>query len=64
MISGITNLASKLCEILGCMDQHADVVRTARLAKADLVTQMVYEFPELQELWALNMLKSKEKLKK
>ena len=29
-----TNLASKLCEILGCMDQHADVVRTARLAKA------------------------------
>lgn len=47
-VERITNLASKLCEILGCMDQHADVVRTARLAKADLVTQMVYEFPELQ----------------
>jgi glycyl-tRNA synthetase beta chain len=42
----VTRLASR---IAGLLQQDAAVVeRAAQLAKADLVTRMVYEFPELQ----------------
>lgn len=42
-------LATALSGQLGVDDQKVDTIRRgARLAKADLVTQMVYEFPELQ----------------
>ncbi|EFO34402.1 glycyl-tRNA synthetase, beta subunit [Roseibium sp. TrichSKD4] len=41
-------LASELAPIVGADKDKA--VRAARLAKADLVSQMVYEFPELQGL--------------
>ncbi|WP_025321201.1 glycine--tRNA ligase subunit beta [Deferrisoma camini] len=40
-------LAAEIAERV-CPDRKAVVDRIARLAKADLVTQMVYEFPELQ----------------
>lgn len=41
-------LAAELAPIVGADKDKA--VRAARLAKADLVSQMVYEFPELQGL--------------
>ncbi|NLL88709.1 MAG: glycine--tRNA ligase subunit beta [Firmicutes bacterium] len=37
-----------ICRLLGNESELELVKRTARLAKADLVTSMVYEFPELQ----------------
>lgn len=40
-------LAPKVADALG-LDSREVVERTARLCKADLATQMVYEFPELQ----------------
>jgi len=44
----VRDLAVKLAEELG-LDEHLPVVkRAAELAKADLATNMVYEFPELQ----------------
>ncbi len=44
----IQELAGKLIEQLGHVDHRETVMRTALLAKCDLVSQMVYEFPELQ----------------
>ena len=44
-----------ICRLLGNESELELVKRTARLAKADLVTSMVYEFPELQGLWAVSM---------
>ncbi|MCK9525087.1 MAG: glycine--tRNA ligase subunit beta [Limnochordia bacterium] len=41
-------LTTKLIEELGHYDQKGSALRTALLAKCDLVSQMVYEFPELQ----------------
>lgn len=41
-------LAEKLMEMLGHGERAETVLRTARLGKCDLVSQMVYEFPELQ----------------
>ena len=41
-------LSSLLAEKLGYTDKIDSISRTAHLAKADLVSQMVYEFPELQ----------------
>lgn len=41
-------LAAELLEKLGHTERKEAVLRTAHLAKADLVSQMVYEFPELQ----------------
>ncbi|MDR1049062.1 MAG: glycine--tRNA ligase subunit beta, partial [Synergistaceae bacterium] len=41
-------LALRLCEALGKTEISKLVERAAFLAKADLVTHMVYEFPELQ----------------
>jgi glycyl-tRNA synthetase beta chain len=35
-------------DVLGVPEQAADAATAARLAKADLVTDMVFEFPELQ----------------
>ncbi len=40
--------ASALCDVLGYQEQKAQCERTALLAKCDLVSQMVFEFPELQ----------------
>lgn len=47
-VERLERLAPKLAQALGLADYHDSVARTARLCKADLVTQMVYEFPELQ----------------
>ena len=41
-------LAIRLCGQLGMKDLVSLVDRAAYLSKADLVTNMVYEFPELQ----------------
>jgi glycyl-tRNA synthetase beta chain len=41
-------LATAIAPIIGCDTDHAD--RAAFLAKADLVSEMVHEFPELQGL--------------
>lgn len=46
-VERITALAGELAPFIpGC--DAGDAMRAARLAKADLVTEMVYEFPELQ----------------
>jgi glycyl-tRNA synthetase beta chain len=42
----VTRLASRIATLLS--QETATVERAAQLAKADLVTRMVYEFPELQ----------------
>ena len=42
----VQNLASKLCQLINTDDQLA--VRAAQLCKADLLTDMVKEFPKLQ----------------
>lgn len=42
----VARLASQVAEQLGCLSAQAE--RAALLAKADLLTQMVGEFPELQ----------------
>ncbi len=47
-VERIQNLTKKLCDVLGYAEQKLACERTARLAKADLVSHMVYEFPELQ----------------
>jgi glycyl-tRNA synthetase beta chain len=48
-VQRITALAGYLSGRLGAnAKQRADTLRAARLAKADLLTNMVYEFPELQ----------------
>lgn len=45
----ITTLADFLCGVLGAsVEQQGDTIRAAYLSKADLLTNMVYEFPELQ----------------
>ncbi len=44
----IEQLATNLIEKFGYVDRETTVLRTALLAKCDLVSQMVYEFPELQ----------------
>jgi len=44
----LERLTALLAELLGHGDRLQTALRTARLAKCDLVTQMVYEFPELQ----------------
>lgn len=43
----ISNLAGIICNRT-CPDKHSQALRAGRLCKADLVTLMVYEFPELQ----------------
>jgi glycyl-tRNA synthetase beta chain len=43
----ISNLAGILCNRT-CPDKQSQALRAGRLCKADLVTLMVYEFPELQ----------------
>ncbi|NMA60292.1 MAG: glycine--tRNA ligase subunit beta [Firmicutes bacterium] len=47
-VERIECLSLSLTELLGLSAQRDTILRTARLAKADLVSQMVYEFPELQ----------------
>ena len=47
-IERIAALARALAPAVGCVPELAE--RAARLAKADLVTEMVGEFPELQGL--------------
>ncbi|HEY9599106.1 MAG TPA: glycine--tRNA ligase subunit beta, partial [Cyanophyceae cyanobacterium] len=45
----IENIAGQIADQLQVTEtQRADILRAASLCKADLVTQMVYEFPELQ----------------
>lgn len=45
----IEKIAALLCDQLTITQtERADILRAALLCKADLVTQMVYEFPELQ----------------
>lgn len=44
----LEKLTAALTELLGHAEHLDTALRTARLAKCDLVTQMVYEFPELQ----------------
>lgn len=44
----IQELTGKLADQLGYVDRKETIVRTALLCKCDLVSQMVYEFPELQ----------------
>ncbi|HIK55961.1 MAG TPA: glycine--tRNA ligase subunit beta [Synechococcales cyanobacterium M55_K2018_004] len=45
----ITKIAQQICDQLGIEGpERVDIVRAALLCKADLVTQMVGEFPELQ----------------
>ncbi|HKM42945.1 MAG TPA: glycine--tRNA ligase subunit beta, partial [Limnochordia bacterium] len=46
----LEQLTKKLLEQLGHHDQIETALRTAVLSKCDLVSQMVYEFPELQGL--------------
>lgn len=46
-VTRIVALAGELSKTV-CPDRAARVERAARLCKADLVSQMVYEFPELQ----------------
>ena len=48
-VERITNLANLLCEYIPAADV-GEARRAARLAKADLTTEMVGEFPELQGL--------------
>ncbi|MDR1943914.1 MAG: glycine--tRNA ligase subunit beta [Synergistaceae bacterium] len=44
----VRSLASKVVGKMGWNEIAADVERAARLSKADLVTAMVFEFPEVQ----------------
>ena len=44
----VEKLTAVLAELLGYREQLPTALKTARLAKCDLATQMVYEFPELQ----------------
>ncbi len=48
-VGRIEKIASRIAEQLAVSQtQWNDIIRAAALCKADLVTQMVYEFPELQ----------------
>ena len=48
-VDRIMELSQQIAQQLGLtQQQHEDIKSTAMLCKADLVTQMVYEFPELQ----------------
>lgn len=48
-VKRIVALARKLAEKLDCSKEEKELIeRTASICKFDLVTQMVYEFPELQ----------------
>lgn len=47
-VNRITDIAKSLCKLLDLDIETKVVLRTAHLAKADLVTNMVNEFPELQ----------------
>lgn len=48
-VDRIMTMAAAIAHQLGVTEQQrADIESTAMLCKADLVTQMVYEFPELQ----------------
>ena len=47
-VARLVRLAPQLAEVLGEAAHARSVERTALLCKADLATQMVYEFPELQ----------------
>ncbi|WP_286952273.1 MULTISPECIES: glycine--tRNA ligase subunit beta [Aminobacterium] len=47
-IKATQKLAKYLCEKLGFLDEAKLVDRAALLSKCDLLTNMVYEFPELQ----------------
>lgn len=48
-VERISNLAGYLAGVMGAgEDEKRDALRAAYLSKADLVTNMVYEFPELQ----------------
>ncbi|MEW6498043.1 MAG: glycine--tRNA ligase subunit beta [Cyanobacteriota bacterium] len=48
-VGRIEKIAAQLSDQLQVTEtQRADILRAALLCKADLVTQMVYEFPELQ----------------
>jgi glycyl-tRNA synthetase beta chain len=44
----LEKMAGSFCEFLGRLDLRDSLGRAARLSKADLMTQMVYEFPDLQ----------------
>lgn len=48
-VKRIETIAGFIADQLGVApEKRTEIVRAARLCKADLVTQMVYEFPELQ----------------
>ncbi len=47
-VERIKSLTVMLCDIFGWNDVKEDALRVAMLSKCDLVTNMVYEFPELQ----------------
>ncbi|MBN1687935.1 MAG: glycine--tRNA ligase subunit beta [Candidatus Omnitrophica bacterium] len=44
----LEKLAQRLCEMTGLGEFQEDLKRAAKLSKIDLVTQLVYEFPDLQ----------------
>ncbi|TQQ85740.1 glycine--tRNA ligase subunit beta [Peptacetobacter hominis] len=44
----LEKLAGSIADMLGCADEKADIVKAAGICKADLVTNMVFEFDELQ----------------
>ncbi len=44
----VSSMAQQLASVLGSAAEQADVVTAANLAKTDLLTDMVGEFPELQ----------------
>ncbi|MBE9125236.1 MULTISPECIES: glycine--tRNA ligase subunit beta [unclassified Coleofasciculus] len=48
-VGRIEKIAAQIADQLPVSQaEHTDILRAAELCKADLVTQMVYEFPELQ----------------
>ncbi|HEY9823751.1 MAG TPA: glycine--tRNA ligase subunit beta [Candidatus Sericytochromatia bacterium] len=48
-VGRLEKIAAQICDQLAVSAaERTDIVRAALLCKADLVTQMVYEFPELQ----------------
>lgn len=54
-VGRIEKIASRIAEQLAVSQtQWDDIIRAAALCKADLVTQMVYEFPELQGVMGQN----------
>ncbi|MBI3317049.1 MAG: glycine--tRNA ligase subunit beta [Candidatus Omnitrophica bacterium] len=44
----LEQLSSRLCHLLGRRDIQSDLKRVATLSKIDLMTHLVYEFPDLQ----------------